>query len=79
MHREEDPSTRHGGPKIAHAINITIILPSGSKTFRQFNSNKNPGFPSDITQKLDGPVHFARDIDFIPDGQVERVISFRVC
>jgi len=76
---QEDPCARDRGTEIAYPIHITIILAPRSKTFRQLHADKDARFPSYVTQELDGPVHFARDIDFVPDGEVEGIISLRGC
>lgn len=68
MHRQEDTSSRDVRVEVADAVDIAVILSSGSKLAGQLDTNEFALLAPDRPDELDCAVHVARNIDHVAQG-----------
>jgi hypothetical protein len=66
--RQKDTCSRDIRIKVADAIDVAVILSSGSEFAGQFNTNKVALLASDGSDEFDSAIHVARHVDHVAQG-----------
>jgi hypothetical protein len=77
MDGQEDACARNIGIEVANAIDIAIILSSGSKLTGQFDTDEFALLAPDRPDELDSAIHVAWYIDHVAQG--DRGVSHGCC